>query len=598
MTDFFKKYKSSENEKLLSLYRKKSVEYIKSLSITKKSIVNFYTVNSQVLNMSLMNGTVSITTASKISVLTQLFKIIGGITYINIITQNYKMDTSNKTIDLIKNMKLYTPEMIDNLFIKYISLITLTLQTVIQNAPRLDGDELIITKGTRKYSEIPNSVNKRVSNKQYLFNSASGKLQTAVDFAGNDCCVMFLRYKKGDPVFHISSISQYGDDEDEFLLPFGIFFDFVGKSMVRKKTSYDIELTYPKNTTDISMWGKHVKYNPWLIKYNWKENATTDDYFPETFALYRSKEHILADRKYKSKKLFDEPNKNNVMKIVYDRSGTSGVSSEVFSDNPSDEKPDDPTILEEAVGMRLNDSTIQAEQFYKKNDVLKSIPFIPLEKRKIIFSTKWKKDMQKVIDTIPSKFKTGHSTYPLGSGLDWKKKGKYWVVKDKDDNELVFKQKSSLTELLDIDIVINKIANMFPQTFYSSNEVKHCIQDDNGMISCYDKNNNKIEFIIKQTNTSTSGTSCNPNLANAKSRKHICNPATGKWVLKTGAVGKKIVNSSYGTSPPSQTNTSTSGKSCNPNLANAKSTKHICNPATGKWVLKTGVVGKKILSGK
>lgn len=42
---------------------------------------------------------------------------------------------------------------------------------------------------------------------------------------------------------------------------------------------------------------------------------------------------------------------------------------------------------------------------------------------------------------------------------------------------------------------------------------------------------------------------CNPKLAKATDPNYICNPLTGKWVLKTGAIGKKIVSMVQGAQP-------------------------------------------------
>jgi hypothetical protein len=74
--------------------------------------------------------------------------------------------------------------------------------------------------------------------------------------------------------------------------------------------------------------------------------------------------------------------------------------------------------------------------------------------------------------------------------------------------------------------------------------------------------------------------------------KYICNDTTGKWVLKTGAIGKKLLQSKSdgGGNKPK----------CNPNDKKYVDNPHkyICNEASGKWVLKTGDIGKKLLQPK
>lgn len=86
---------------------------------------------------------------------------------------------------------------------------------------------------------------------------------------------------------------------------------------------------------------------------------------------------------------------------------------------------------------------------------------------------------------------------------------------------------------------------------------------------------------------------CNENNPKAKNDAYICNPATGVWVLKTGAIGKKLIQGS----PKGESSGGSSGsKMCNANLAKAKDTNYICNPATGNWVLKSGKIGQTILS--
>ena len=68
----------------------------------------------------------------------------------------------------------------------------------------------------------------------------------------------------------------------------------------------------------------------------------------------------------------------------------------------------------------------------------------------------------------------------------------------------------------------------------------------------------------------------------------ICNPSSGKCVLKTGKIGKKILNEDC-----KSRSSRKSGKCDNVTCASNK----ICNPSSGKCVLKTGKIGKKILDG-
>jgi hypothetical protein len=61
----------------------------------------------------------------------------------------------------------------------------------------------------------------------------------------------------------------------------------------------------------------------------------------------------------------------------------------------------------------------------------------------------------------------------------------------------------------------------------------------------------------------------------------ILNPATGRCVKKSGAIGKKLLTSNTKSAPA-------------PNTDNKNDDK-ILNPATGRYVSKTGKIGKKIL---
>jgi hypothetical protein len=77
---------------------------------------------------------------------------------------------------------------------------------------------------------------------------------------------------------------------------------------------------------------------------------------------------------------------------------------------------------------------------------------------------------------------------------------------------------------------------------------------------------------------------CNSNHKNTQDKNYICNPQTGNWVKKDGVVGKKILGKTKKTE-------------CSPNHKYAKDKNYICNPKTWNWVKKDGVVGKKLLGG-
>lgn len=66
----------------------------------------------------------------------------------------------------------------------------------------------------------------------------------------------------------------------------------------------------------------------------------------------------------------------------------------------------------------------------------------------------------------------------------------------------------------------------------------------------------------------------------------ILNPSTGKYVLKTGKIGKLLLQK--------QTSSSSKTKKCSPDNKKYKINPnlYICNPQTGNWVLKTGTIGK------
>jgi DNA ligase-1 len=74
----------------------------------------------------------------------------------------------------------------------------------------------------------------------------------------------------------------------------------------------------------------------------------------------------------------------------------------------------------------------------------------------------------------------------------------------------------------------------------------------------------------------------------------IKNPETGRWVKKTGKIGKKILASQKKTAPK-KTPKKTPPKKTPPKKTTSKAGK-IKNPETGRWVKKTGKIGQKLLA--
>jgi hypothetical protein len=87
--------------------------------------------------------------------------------------------------------------------------------------------------------------------------------------------------------------------------------------------------------------------------------------------------------------------------------------------------------------------------------------------------------------------------------------------------------------------------------------------------------------------------------------KFVCNEKSGKWVLKSGDIGKSILKAQSqknNTSPPKIIETKasppkqTTPSKCKPtDKYLANPDKYVCNEINGKWVLKTSDVGKAIL---
>ena len=92
----------------------------------------------------------------------------------------------------------------------------------------------------------------------------------------------------------------------------------------------------------------------------------------------------------------------------------------------------------------------------------------------------------------------------------------------------------------------------------------------------------------------------------------LCNTETGRCVLRTGAIGKRILAASEVSRRTStrQTNTrQTNTRQTNTRQTNTRQTStnsrcrqvcptdKICNPATGRCVLRTGAIGRRLLGG-
>lgn len=78
----------------------------------------------------------------------------------------------------------------------------------------------------------------------------------------------------------------------------------------------------------------------------------------------------------------------------------------------------------------------------------------------------------------------------------------------------------------------------------------------------------------------------------------ILNPKTGKWVLKTGKIGKLLLQTIK--TKEGGTSSTKGTKTCNPEVAKYKFNPnlYICNPLTGNWVLKSGDIGKVLVAAK
>lgn len=81
----------------------------------------------------------------------------------------------------------------------------------------------------------------------------------------------------------------------------------------------------------------------------------------------------------------------------------------------------------------------------------------------------------------------------------------------------------------------------------------------------------------------------------------ICNPKTGRCVLKSGAIGKALLKKRSSPKKASRQSRRVSRLKSSPKRGSGKCTgvncpsNKICNPKTGKCVLKNGVIGKKLI---
>ena len=79
--------------------------------------------------------------------------------------------------------------------------------------------------------------------------------------------------------------------------------------------------------------------------------------------------------------------------------------------------------------------------------------------------------------------------------------------------------------------------------------------------------------------TSSQKLSCSDSI-HAGDPDYICNPATGRYVLKDGRVGRQLVRAKRGVK-----------KSCNPLL---KESGMVCNHISGKWIRPDGYIGENV----
>ena len=87
---------------------------------------------------------------------------------------------------------------------------------------------------------------------------------------------------------------------------------------------------------------------------------------------------------------------------------------------------------------------------------------------------------------------------------------------------------------------------------------------------------------------------CNPENPKADDPEYICNPSSGRWVLKNGAVGTRIrQRQRRGTTQRSRRNsqrqTTNSTRNCNPHNPKANDPRYYCNTRTGRWNLLRNV---------
>ena len=484
LKNFGKELRQGKNKKNLLKYRDKSIDWAQMyLTDSQVACLRLYTDDSLTVNIMLMTG---LSTVSRSRILDFLDSIARGFKMIKnngLIANAYSTDFLNTDYkETAKdNRYLYA------LGVKWLSLVAIEMQIMIQSAPKLEED-LYVFKGSRYYKGVPESEYScepsggkcGVKFTQKLFNSATFSVEGIEEgFQDAKCCSNILLLKKGTPLFAVPPKYTKYPQEREIILPIGITFDFINSQKLKKWT-YLIQVQYDAKRTVIGPYGNHdpkyISDMPWAEIYVWETNNTESDI-------------VSRNKKFKTVPLIGKVEKR---------------STRMFSNFSLDKLIKQTGVTTEIVN--ISNEIYEQEKSCPNNDPK-------------AMSNKYECDT-----------KTG-----------------LWIVKQKTK----------------------------PQPPVQK------IEDIKGMLV---QRGQRDEW--NQTNKKP----CSKILPAAKSGKHICNPETGKWVLKTGPTGKKIL--AGGVTP------STSSKqTCNPNTASAKSGKHICNPKTGKWVLKTGPTGKKILVG-
>ncbi len=526
------KFFSEENKKNLNNTRLRSNKFLKNLEGWELKILKRYTQDSSLLNTALLYGTQNISIYNMEGYVLWFLRNYKKNNTPNIITSAVLLDTSNGTIDEDTVLKLYNREMIESLFIKYLSLNTLILQNILLKAPKLEND-CVVVKGSEYYEELPpkdgktGKIDKNVE--QRLFNSTTADFRIAEKFSGTNCCIQFLEIKKGEPLLSIEPISVY-KNEREMLLPTYISFRyfFLSKGSRKKdKFTYQGNVLYPRNTTDIAFWGKKFQYSPWMLKYNWRENDTTD------YMIDRISKNYEKQILYKCP-LYNENNfkLNNGMdvykKLNVDSNkippNTTPILPEASTFSPSNK----PTPLEKLSGIN---STNKINPTYINNIAGIKLPILSANNFKHLM-TEYFPDFNLADSQVYNYYK---SSIPVGSGLSYKLGSNNEVrILTPTGSQVYVIPSNKLQDILKWDTKLNNILSLFPTKVLSSENVKDFV-----LKPIKDKNNNILSFdIMSQSNSSV----C-PNTSKfANNSNYICNPSSGKWVTKTGPTGKKILS--------------------------------------------------------